>query len=135
MSDSKSKWLDIASMGLSGLCVVHCLALPFLVAALPFLGVFTQTEWVHQVLIAIAAPLTALAFWRARAWTRPEIAALMIVGLLLLASAAFIARLQDYEVLISVSGATLLAGAHLMNYLGGRHLFHRHTDDCACPNG
>lgn len=135
MSDRKSRWLDITSMGLSGLCVVHCLLLPFLVAALPFLGVFTQNEWVHQVLILIAAPLTALAFWRAQAWTRPEIAVLMAVGLVLLAAAAFISSLQAYEVVISVCGALCLAAAHLMNYLGGRHLFHRHTAECACSNG
>lgn len=135
MSDRKTKWLDITSMGLSGLCVVHCLALPFLVAALPFLGAFTRTEWVHQLLILIAAPLTALAFWRAKAWTKPEIAVMMIAGVVLLASAAFIPELQAYEVLISVSGALSLAGAHLMNYFGGRHIFHRHTDSCACPNG
>jgi len=135
MSDIKTKWLDITSMGLSGLCVVHCLALPFLVAALPFLNVFTRTEWVHQVLILVAAPLSGLAFWRVRAWTKPDIAILMIAGVLLLAAAAFIPGLQGYEVLISVCGATSLAAAHLMNYLGGRHIFHRHTDDCACPNG
>ena len=135
MSDRKMKWLDITSMGLSGLCVVHCLALPFLVAALPFLGVFTHSEWVHQALILIAAPLTGLAFWRAKAWTRPELAILMTAGVLLLAAAAFIAELRPYEVLISVSGALCLAGAHLMNYLGGRHLFHRHTTACACSNG
>jgi hypothetical protein len=135
MSDHKTKWLDITSMGLSGLCVVHCLLLPFLVAALPFLGALTRTEWVHQVLILIAAPLTALAFWRVKAWTKPEIAAMMIIGVLLLAAAAFIPALDAYEVVISVSGALSLAGAHLMNYLGGRHLFHRHTEHCACSNG
>ena len=135
MSDRKTRWLDITSMGLSGLCVVHCLLLPFLAAALPFLGAFTRTEWVHQVLILIAAPLTALAFWRAKAWTKPEIAAMMIIGVLLLAAAAFIPALDAYEVIISVCGALSLAGAHLMNYVGGRHLFHRHTDHCACSNG
>jgi len=135
MSDRKTKWLDITSMSLSGLCVVHCLALPFLVAALPFLGVFTRSEWVHQALILIAAPLTGLAFWRIKAWTRPELAILMILGVLLLAAAAFIPGLEAYEVVISVSGALCLASAHLINYLGGRHLFHRHTAECACSGG
>ncbi|MGZ3298733.1 MAG: MerC domain-containing protein [Asticcacaulis sp.] len=133
MPQDKTRWLDITSMGLSGLCVVHCLALPFLVAALPFLGVFTQNDIVHQVLVLIAAPLTGLAFWRSRAWQKPEIAALMVAGLALLAAAAFIAELQPYEVAVSVLGALSLAGAHLLNYLGGR-IFHRHTSDCACPN-
>lgn len=132
--DRKTKWLDMTSMGLSGLCLVHCLVLPFLVAAMPFLGIFTRDEWVHQLLVSIAAPLTGLAFWRAKAWTKPEVAILMTVGLLLLFLAAFIRELAAYEVVISVCGALSLAGAHLMNYLGGRHLFHRHTSDCACSN-
>ena len=75
-----------------------------------------------------------VAGWRAKAWTRPEIAGLMIAGVLLLASAAFIPGLETFEVVISVSGALCLAGAHLMNYLGGRHLFHRHTAECVCSN-
>ena len=132
MAHHKTKWLDLTSMGLSGLCVVHCLLLPFLVAALPFLGVFTQNEWVHQSLVMIAAPLTALAFWRAKAWRRPEVAAAMIIGLALLAAAAFMAPLAPYEMPISVVGALSLASAHLINFLGGKPIFHRHSAASAC---
>ncbi len=130
MAQHKTKWLDFASMGLSGLCVVHCLLLPFLVAALPFLGVFSQNDMVHQVLILIAAPLSALALYRSGGWRKREVLAPMLLGLALLAAAAFISRFEDFEAVLSVVGALLVAGSHVLNYRG--RLFHRHSSDCAC---
>ncbi len=131
MTPHKTKWLDLASMGLSGLCVVHCLALPFLVAALPFLGVFSQNDIVHQVLVLIAAPLSALTLWRSGGWRKLRVVAPMVVGLAMLAAAAFIGSFEDYEAFISVAGALLVAASHVINY-GGLKAFHRHTTDCAC---
>ena len=61
-----ANWMDPAAMALSGLCLVHCLALPALSLALPLMGVWAQAEWVHLVVIALAAPLAILAL-RARA--------------------------------------------------------------------
>ncbi|WP_413894670.1 MerC family mercury resistance protein [Pantoea ananatis] len=49
---------------MSGLCLLHCLALPLLAAALPLFGVWAEAEWVHVVFVAIAAPLAGLALWR-----------------------------------------------------------------------
>lgn len=131
MAQKKTKWLDVASMGLSGLCVVHCLALPFLVAALPFLGVFSQNDLVHQVLISIAAPLSVLALWRSGGWRKPMVLAPMVAGLLMLAAAAFIPDFEPVEATMSVVGAILVAAGHTVNY-GVLKAFHRHTGDCAC---
>jgi len=131
MTDKKTKWLDLASMGLSGLCVVHCLALPFLVAALPFLGIFSQNDLVHQILVTIAAPLSVLALWRSGGWRKSTVVLPMTAGLLLLAAAAFIPDLEPVEAVMSVVGALLVAAAHLVNF-GGLKALHRHTADCAC---
>ena len=131
MTPHKTKWLDLASMGLSGLCVVHCLALPFLVAVLPFLGIFSQNDWVHKVLVLIAAPLSAFALWRSNAWQKSEVTVPMASGLMLLAMAAFLPSLDAYEAVLSVIGALLVAASHAINY-GGLRLLHRHTADCAC---
>ncbi|WP_159088803.1 MerC family mercury resistance protein, partial [Xanthomonas fragariae] len=38
--------LDSSSIALSGLCLLHCLALPLLAAALPLFGAWSQAEWV-----------------------------------------------------------------------------------------
>jgi len=131
MTPKKTKWLDVASMGLSSLCVVHCLALPFLVAALPFLGIFSQNELVHQILVSIAAPLSALALWRSGGWRRWDVVAPMTVGLLMLAAAAFILDLEPVEAGVSVVGALLVAAGHIINF-GGLKAFHRHSADCPC---
>ncbi len=128
MAPRKFKWLDWASMGISGLCVVHCLLLPVLVAALPFLGIFSQNEMVHKVLIVIAIPLSALALWRSGNWRRTGVTAPMIAGLLLLTLAAFLIELDPYEAYLSVIGALLVAGSHAINS-DAIKLFRRHGED------
>lgn len=118
-------------MALSGLCVAHCLALPLLVVALPFLGIFTQNDIVHKVLVLIAAPLSGLALWQSGGWRKRDVTVLMGLGLILLATAAFLPSLDAYEAVLSVVGALLVAGAHAVNY-GLVRLFHRHVNGSAC---
>lgn len=131
MASRKHKWLDFASMGLSGLCVVHCLLLPLLVAALPFLSFFSDNENVHKVLILTAIPLSALALWRSGGWRRTGVTAPMAMGLLLLALAAFLVELDPYEAALSVIGALLVAGSHAVN-LNAVKWFHRHQPGDGC---
>ena len=130
----KSKWLDIASMGLSGLCVIHCLALPFLVAFLPVIGVFTDNDWVHPILVMIAAPLSLWAIISSNAWRKWRVSALVVVGLAMLGLAAFVDAFQPIEVAMSVIGASCIAAAHLLNYLTNRAL-HIHTAECGHTAG
>jgi len=133
MLQLKKKWLDIASMGLSALCVVHCLALPFLVAALPFLTPFTGS-WVHAALVLTAAPVSIWAIRASHVWRRWQISAPIIGGLFLLAIAAFIPALKDIEVGLSVIGALLIAFGHASNYLLHRPA-HVHSHDCGHAEG
>ncbi len=130
----KSKWLDVASMGLSGLCVIHCLALPFLVALLPVIGVFSENNWVHPVLVMIAAPLSLWAIIASNAWRKWRVSALIAVGLAMLGLAAFVDAFEPIEVAMSVIGASCIAAAHLLNYLTNRSL-HIHTAECGHPAG
>ncbi len=134
MQPQHKKWLDIASMGLSALCVVHCLALPFVAAVLPFLGLLSNSDWVHPLLVLIAAPLSLWAILSSGAWRRWQVSAPVAAGLTLLALAAFVPALEPVEVLISVAGALLIAAAHLMNYLRNRPL-HVHTATCDHAEG
>ena len=108
MPDLKKKWLDIASLGLSALCVIHCLALPFLVVLLPALTPFTGS-WVHAALVLTAAPISLWAIRASHVWRKWQISAPIITGLILLAAAAFIPALADMEVALSVIGALLIA--------------------------
>ncbi len=90
MKPLSPRLFDLSAIGLSGLCLVHCLALPVLAAILPVFGSWARAEWVHAVFIAIAAPLSAGALWlNSRGERRPMglyIAAL--AGLALLALGA-----------------------------------------------
>ncbi len=132
----KSKWLDFASMGLSGLCVVHCLALPFVVALLPVAGVFAGNSWVHPILVMLAAPLSLWAIIASNAWRKWRVSALIVVGLAMLGLAAFVEALEPIEVAMSVIGASCIAAAHLLNYLTNRPLhIHTHTADCGHTSG
>ncbi|WP_303828677.1 MerC domain-containing protein [Asticcacaulis taihuensis] len=128
MPDLKKKWLDIASLALSALCVVHCLALPFLVVLLPALTPFTGS-WVHAALVLTAAPISLWAIRASHVWRKWQISAPIVSGLILLALAAFIPALSDVEVAMSVIGALLIAAGHTCNYL-----YHRpvHVHDHAC---
>jgi hypothetical protein len=130
----KKKWLDIASMGLSALCVVHCLALPFLVAVLPMLTPFTGS-WVHAALVLTAAPVSIWAIRASHVWRKWQISAPIIVGLSLLAAAAFIPALADIEVAVSVVGALCIAFGHAYNYLYHSRPSHVHSRECGHAEG
>lgn len=106
---------DMLAIGISGLCLAHCLLLPVAIAALPVLGVFSEDEWVHQVLIGIAAPVSLWAIARSGNWRRAGILLPMLCGLCLLGAGAFFEPLHDYETPLSIAGALLLAWAHFRN--------------------
>jgi hypothetical protein len=126
----KTKWLDVASVGLSGLCVVHCLALPLLAAALPLAGALADAPWVHPLLVLIAAPLSLWAIQSSRAWGKPAVVGLIFAGLILLALAAFVPGLARFDTTLTVIGALAIASAHVVNYLTGAG--HAHGPDCHC---
>lgn len=70
MKSPSAALLDAGAVALSSLCLLHCLALPLLAAALPLFGTWAEAEWVHLLFVAIALPLTGYALWRASAVTR-----------------------------------------------------------------
>lgn len=107
---------DSVAISLSGLCLVHCLALPVLAVALPFLGVFADAEWVHWLFVALAIPASALALLASaapRSWLL-MIGAALGLGLLIGGAAGF--PTHDLETLLTVSGGLLLATIHALNW-------------------
>ncbi len=116
--------LDLLAIGLSTLCLIHCLALPVLASALPFAAHFSENELVHKLLVLMAAPVSLIVVRTARSAGGSGlfvVAALAGLGLLFLG--AFVSALSAYEELITVAGAILLASAHLWRWL--RHRNHR----------
>jgi hypothetical protein len=125
LSLASTRWparLDGVAVTLSSLCVLHCLALPVLLALLPALGATVLAgEDFHRWLLLAVVPTSALALTlgccRHRAW---QVAVLGAAGLLPMFAAAFgadrLALDELGERVLTVSGALLVASAHLLNY-------------------
>lgn len=109
--------LDASAITLSGLCLVHCLALPALAVALPLAGLWAEQEWVHQIFALSALPITVFAMTRPfHEGARTSFILLAGSGLALLIGAAFIEGLHDLETPLTVVGALLLATAHIRRW-------------------
>jgi membrane-bound metal-dependent hydrolase YbcI (DUF457 family) len=120
-------WLDGLAAGASLICLVHCLVLPMLIAALPLLGaVLNVPESFHRYALALAIPAStgalALGYRRHRA-TLPTLPG--AAGLVLLMLGAFAAGTPAAETALTVAGSLFVAGAHLLNWRlaprGGKH--------------
>ncbi len=118
-----AQMLDGSAIGLSGLCLVHCLALPVAAAVSPMLGVWSEAEWVHLTFVLLAAPLSAAALVMTRP-RRPAAMALAATGLALLAAALFF---HETETAMTVAGGLILASGHLVNWRGRLHPPHAHA--------
>lgn len=117
MKHPHASLLDAGAIALSALCLLHCLALPLLAAALPLLGVWAEAEWVHVLFVAIAAPTTGFALRRAHLrYPVPLWAGVVAVtGLLCLLAGAAEWPSHDAETPLTVAGSLLLAGTHVWN--------------------
>ena len=118
-SMSKStRWLDGAAVGLSALCLVHCLALPLVVAGLPFLAQFAEGH-LHAQMLVIVLPLSIVALGLGfRHHRNPRIVIWGFVGMGLLTLGATYAH--DHWGLaadraFTITGALILATAHFYN--------------------
>ncbi len=132
MDDNSSRatgLLDNAAVALSGLCLLHCLALPMVIAALPFLGQFGEGHLHAQMLIAVL-PVSTIAFASGfRRHRRGSVVAWGGVGVLLLIVGGTIVH-GSYGIvadrLLTICGALILATAH---YFNNRFSRHRKYDD------
>jgi len=121
MDQSMSKstnWLDGAAVGLSALCLIHCLALPLVVAGLPFLAQFSEGH-LHKQMLVVVLPLSIVALGLGyRHHRNGRIVAAGAVGMALLAVGAIVAHahwglMADRS--FTIVGALVLAGAHFYN--------------------
>ena len=132
MDDNSSRatgLLDNAAVALSGLCLLHCLALPMAIAVLPFLGQFGEGHFHVQMLIAVL-PVSIIAFASGfRRHRSGSVVAWGGVGVLLLIVGGTIAH-GSYGIvadrLLTICGALILAAAH---YFNNRFSRHRKYDD------
>ncbi len=110
--------LDRIAMVLSGLCLVHCLALPLLFLVLPFVGGVADSHW-HVPLLAVALPVSivAIVIGYRRHGNRGIVAGIALGLALLVAGAtvghALLGSLADR--LLTVAGSLTLAAMHWQN--------------------
>lgn len=113
-------WFDGLAVGASALCLIHCLALPIVIAALPALAARLDLgEGFHLGVLAFALPVSAFAlgegWWRHRGLTPLFVGA---AGLVLLAAGLAFEEWVAVETGVTVAGSLLLAGAHVANWRG-----------------
>lgn len=112
------KWFDGFAVGASALCLVHCLGLPLLIAALPAIANRVNPgEGFHLAVLLFAVPTSAFALiegWRRHRGVTP----LFVggAGLALMAAGLAFENWVAVETGVTVAGSLLLAGAHVVNW-------------------
>lgn len=122
------RFFDYLGMGLSLLCLFHCLAIPVILGALPVLAEdLFEHERFHLILIAFVLPVAGLSLLPGYFRTRRQAALKFgFVGLLLLGTGALLGHDLGHagETAFSVIGAACLFRAHWINQARA----------CACPS-
>jgi hypothetical protein len=113
-------WWDRLGIGMSVVCLVHCMVLPFAIAALPLVaaqwlqtGIFHGVMAVALMLVAFFAIVPGLGLHG-----RFSVATAMVAGLSLLSTAAFAGeRLlsREWEIGLTLAGGAILVMAHAVN--------------------
>ena len=118
---AKAAHADGWAIGLSGLCLLHCLALPVVALTAPAALGLERFHWeAHVTFHVVAVALTLLAFapgkLHGQALRRSKRAmALAGIGLVFLSS-ALIGPLHHSETLLTTIGVLVLAFAHAVNW-------------------
>lgn len=116
-----SRYFDRIAISLSAICIVHCLAVPLVVAVLPLaaLGLGNESHF-HAVMLWLVVPISVIGLVMGyREHNRAAIVAAGIVGMAVVSLAAILGHGQwpiSIEVLVSLIGSLLLAGAHWANF-------------------
>jgi hypothetical protein len=124
-----SKYVDRVAIALSTICIVHCLAMPFVIAVLP-IAAFTVggDGHFHSLMLWFVVPTSVLGFGLGvRVHKRVDIVLMGAVAIAVLAAAALWGHSAwdpSVEVLVNVAASVLLAAAHWRNFREVRRLHH-----------
>jgi MerC mercury resistance protein len=125
-----SRYFDRIAIALSTICIVHCLAMPFVIALLPVAAfTFGSDGHFHALMLWFVVPTSVLGFGLGvRVHGRWDSVALGVVAIAGLATAALWGHSAwdpSIEVFVNVSASVLLAVAHWRNFREVRRS-HRH---------
>ena len=132
----KSTALDIAAIMLSGLCMLHCLALPIAITLFPILQVtLLQETYFHAIMLILILPASLIALTiGCRQHRDRSVMVLGGIGLVTLTLTALFGHDvlgHDGERLATTVGGVILALAHIQNFRACRadNCQHDHDDD------
>ena len=109
--------LDRMAIGLSGLCLVHCLATTIFLALLASAGGFLGAPWIHEVGLSLAMVMGAVALGKGifdHGYTMP--AAVGGLGLGVMAGALTLPH-NGWEAVYTMLGVAILALGHRLNHI------------------
>ena len=116
--DVRVMW-DKIGLGLSGLCLIHCLVLPVVISLMPWMGLIFEDERVHLLFAAVTVPVALIAF--IPGFLRHNLKSVLALGvagavLLLLGSVAHDHVGEALAHWFTVLGGILLISGHLRNF-------------------
>lgn len=111
-------WFDRTAVAGSVVCLVHCLALPLFVAAMPAVSSLSRVPAsFHLWVLALTCPVAMMALVQGRLSHGAAHPVLLgTIGLLAIACGIIVLEEGWLETAVTVSGSLLLALAHLLNW-------------------
>lgn len=120
MNDIQTK-TDALAVGLSALCMLHCLLVPVIVIAAPSMAsYFFVNEALHTWMVIAVIPVSAIALYNG--WKQHRVLKISVIGalgLLILSSAAFLGHdllSETWERYLTLAGTSIITLAHMWNY-------------------
>lgn len=110
--------LDRTGLLLSGLCLVHCAALPIAAVLLPSVAglLLDHTNVAHWVLLGVAVPISGFALWRGVKHHGSKLGlGVGLFGMLVMALGVSHLFSTALEMPLTFFGASTVAVAHLIN--------------------
>lgn len=103
---------DRAAVALSLLCIAHCVALPLVAIALPFLSAAAEAQWVHWVFASLAVMASGFVALTSLSARTPGFLVPAGIGASLVVGGLFAPAYGIEEALPTVIGGVALAYAH-----------------------
>lgn len=113
---------DTLAAAISSLCLLHCLALPLVLAFAPAIhglqsGAIHGPTWLHWALIGIAIPASIHALRKGYAiHANPVPWKIATLGFMMVASGALAHGFSPIEQVLTVGGGAIIASAHWRNW-------------------
>ena len=125
---------DVAAVGLSVLCTLHCLMLPIIITWLPSaLALTMENEMFHWFMVIIVIPLSIFALYLGcKEHGRYHILVFGVLGIITLLVAVLFGHDlfgESGETILTVLGSVLIATGHITNFQ-----LCQHSENCDCSH-